>query len=126
MGKKLPTSFFSYLKYLYFEFATKLNRSYWFESVKITDLDYPFNSSRYKSFERKTASFFPSFFRPNHITFLRILISFILVVSADDLSYFSVFSLTVFAGLTDFIDGVLARSRNQKTRIGVLLDPLAD
>ena len=37
-------------------------------------------------------------------------------------------ALTVFvvAGLTDAVDGCLARWRNQRTKLGELLDPMAD
>ena len=34
--------------------------------------------------------------------------------------------IAVLAGLTDILDGHLARSRGQVTRIGTMLDPLAD
>lgn len=36
------------------------------------------------------------------------------------------FVLLVVAGLTDWLDGYLARRLNQRSRVGVLLDPLAD
>ena len=36
------------------------------------------------------------------------------------------FVLFVFAAISDFADGVLARSRKQETTLGKLLDPLAD
>jgi cardiolipin synthase len=36
------------------------------------------------------------------------------------------FAVVVLAGLTDILDGYLARSRGQITQLGVMLDPLAD
>ena len=36
------------------------------------------------------------------------------------------FILFVFAAVSDYADGVLARSRKQETNLGRLLDPLAD
>jgi len=36
------------------------------------------------------------------------------------------FVLFVVAAITDYVDGRLARSRNQQSRLGAMLDPLAD
>jgi cardiolipin synthase len=36
------------------------------------------------------------------------------------------FLIMVIAGLTDILDGYLARTRGQVTQVGVMLDPLAD
>ncbi len=36
------------------------------------------------------------------------------------------FIILLLAGLTDIIDGRMARSRGQVTQVGVMLDPLAD
>lgn len=46
----------------------------------------------------------------------------ILVAEADALA----FLLLVVAGATDWLDGYLARRLNQQSRLGALLDPLAD
>lgn len=35
-------------------------------------------------------------------------------------------AVVLFAGLTDFLDGYIARKSNQRTRLGATLDPLAD
>ena len=72
---------------------------------------------------------------PNALTLLRIFIVPILVVVL--LTPFSenwfglprhIFGVALFLGaaLTDYLDGHLARSRNQVTRLGQLLDPIAD
>lgn len=72
---------------------------------------------------------------PNGLTLLRIFIVPILVVVL--LTPFSenwfglprhILGVTLFLGaaLTDFLDGHFARSRNQVTRLGQLLDPIAD
>jgi CDP-diacylglycerol---glycerol-3-phosphate 3-phosphatidyltransferase len=71
---------------------------------------------------------------PNALTLLRIFIVPILVV--DLLTPFSesfgvprhIFGVVLFLGaaLTDYLDGHFARSRKQVTRLGQLLDPIAD
>ena len=72
---------------------------------------------------------------PNSLTLLRIFIVPLLVVVL--LTPFSenwfglprhVFGVALFlaAALTDYLDGHLARSRKQVTRLGQLLDPIAD
>jgi len=70
--------------------------------------------------------FIPSFIRPNHITLLRLfLIPFVIWLLLAG-SYGWGLLLFLFAALTDAIDGALARSRNQITNTGKLIDPLAD
>jgi CDP-diacylglycerol--glycerol-3-phosphate 3-phosphatidyltransferase len=71
---------------------------------------------------------------PNSLTLLRIFIVPLLAVVL--LTPFSekfglprhIFGVALFLGaaLTDFLDGHFARSRNQVTRLGQLLDPIAD
>jgi CDP-diacylglycerol--glycerol-3-phosphate 3-phosphatidyltransferase len=71
---------------------------------------------------------------PNSLTLLRIFIVPLLVVVL--LTPFSesfgvprhILGVTIFLGaaLTDYFDGKIARSRQQVTRLGQLLDPLAD
>lgn len=72
---------------------------------------------------------------PNALTLLRIFIVPILVVvllTPFSESWFGLprhilgVALFLAAALTDFLDGHFARSRNQVTRLGQLLDPIAD
>lgn len=72
---------------------------------------------------------------PNGLTLLRIFIVPILVVvllTPFSENWFGVprhilgVGLFLGAALTDYLDGHLARSRNQVTRLGQLLDPIAD
>ncbi len=64
---------------------------------------------------------------PNILSFLRLLgvplfLWLILVPQAD----WWAFAVLAFAGVSDYLDGYLARRWHQITRIGQLLDPLAD
>jgi len=64
--------------------------------------------------------------RPNHLTVARlILIPVVLVLLYYDHRWWAlgVFAVAV---CTDFIDGALARTRDQITQLGTFIDPLAD
>jgi len=66
---------------------------------------------------------------PNALTVLRIFLVPLLVVVLLTRTRISVgLGAAIFgvAVLTDYLDGYLARRRNQVTRLGMLLDPLAD
>ena len=63
---------------------------------------------------------------PNQITFLRLgFLPFFLILIAYDHYRWALLVLVV-AGLSDGIDGVLARSLNQRSALGAYLDPIAD
>ncbi len=62
---------------------------------------------------------------PNFLTMCRFaLIPVYLLIFAYDIQL--AFIILVIAGVTDILDGYLARSRGQVTQIGGMLDPLAD
>lgn len=63
---------------------------------------------------------------PNAICFLRILLVVPFVGALFAGSYVTALVLIVVAGLSDGIDGFLARSFDWRTRLGSLLDPAAD
>jgi CDP-diacylglycerol---glycerol-3-phosphate 3-phosphatidyltransferase len=66
---------------------------------------------------------------PNMLTVLRIMLVPVLVVALlGDTREGDVLAAVVFAlaSLTDFVDGYLARSRQDVTTFGKLMDPLAD
>jgi cardiolipin synthase len=63
---------------------------------------------------------------PNIITFLRIALVpvFLLLLIYDN--YGMALGVFVVAGMTDAVDGAIARMMNQKTELGMFLDPIAD
>ena len=66
---------------------------------------------------------------PNALTLLRIfLVPFLVVVLLTKFTGREYVGLSIFlvAAITDFLDGWLARRRHQTTRLGALLDPIAD
>jgi cardiolipin synthase len=63
---------------------------------------------------------------PNLLTLLRLLFIPFIVITILDENYRWALGLFMFAGLSDCLDGILARLLNQKTTLGTLLDPIAD
>jgi cardiolipin synthase len=63
---------------------------------------------------------------PNQLTFLRLCIIPFIVLAVLDRHYQTAFTLFVIAGVTDGLDGLLARVLHQRTRLGQYLDPVAD
>lgn len=66
---------------------------------------------------------------PNALTLFRIfLVPFLVVVLLTKFTGREFVGLTIFlvAAITDYFDGWIARRRNQTTRLGALLDPIAD
>jgi len=69
---------------------------------------------------------FPHWIRPNHLTILRfILTPVVLVLLYYDLRWWAL-GVFVIAISTDFIDGAMARTRDQITPVGIVIDPIAD
>lgn len=63
---------------------------------------------------------------PNQLTLLRLCIIPFIVLAVFDQSYRVAFGLFILAGLTDGLDGLLARALKQRTALGQYLDPMAD
>lgn len=63
---------------------------------------------------------------PNQLTFLRLCLVPFLLLAILDGHYGVAFTLFVIAGISDGLDGLLARWLQQSTRLGQILDPVAD
>ncbi len=63
---------------------------------------------------------------PNLLTILRVLLTPLLIIFLIDRRFDLAFAVFVMAGISDGLDGFLARLLKQKTRLGAILDPLAD
>ena len=65
---------------------------------------------------------------PNHLTYLRMLlcIPFVGAFYFGETGRTVAFWLFLTAGITDFLDGWLARRTNSESTLGALLDPIAD
>ncbi len=63
---------------------------------------------------------------PNQLTFLRLGFLPFFIISIHYRRYGVALAILIVAGMTDMLDGLLARSLNQKTALGAYLDPIAD
>lgn len=63
---------------------------------------------------------------PNTLTLLRIAAIPAIVIALDYDQFASAFLLFVAAGITDGLDGAIARTMNTRTDLGAYMDPLAD
>jgi cardiolipin synthase len=63
---------------------------------------------------------------PNLLTLMRLFIIPFLVIEILDGNYRWAFGLFILAGISDALDGLLARLLSQKTTLGQYLDPIAD
>jgi len=96
--------------------------------LRTRECDYPFQSERYMAFERNFVSIFSKlrFIEPNHITYFRFLLCVFTLMFYRELAYLQILAIAALGGFSDFLDGALARSTNRITRLGIILDPLAD
>ena len=63
---------------------------------------------------------------PNLITLFRIIITPLFIIFLIQGNYRKAFLVFVLAGVSDLADGLIARTWQQKSRLGSYLDPLAD
>jgi CDP-diacylglycerol--glycerol-3-phosphate 3-phosphatidyltransferase len=76
--------------------------------------------------DRLFLRYIPRSITPNQVTLIRFLlipvVSLLLIIGKFDLALL----VFIFAASTDFIDGAMARTRNQITDTGKVIDPIAD
>lgn len=63
---------------------------------------------------------------PNELTFLRLAFLPFFIIAIQYENYVGALGVLVAAGLSDALDGLLARKLNQRTALGAYLDPIAD
>ena len=63
---------------------------------------------------------------PNLLTILRVLLTPLLVILLLEERLSEALVVFIVAGVTDGLDGLIARLYKQKSRLGAILDPLAD
>ncbi len=63
---------------------------------------------------------------PNQLTFLRLCLVPFLLMAVLDGHWRTAFALLAVAGISDALDGLLARVLRQRTTLGMYLDPVAD
>ena len=63
---------------------------------------------------------------PNILTFTRILLIIPFSISLLSENYIKACEILIFSGITDFLDGFFARILHQQTKLGEILDPIAD
>ena len=77
--------------------------------------------------ERAGNALIPGTVHPNHLTYIRIIaIPILILLNYYKAQFTWMFIVILIALLTDFFDGLTARNRNQITRLGTVLDPMAD
>ncbi len=63
---------------------------------------------------------------PNILTLLRLIFIPFIIIAVQQREYAWALGIFIFAGITDGLDGLLARLMKQKTTLGQYLDPIAD
>lgn len=76
--------------------------------------------------DRVFLRFIPKEVKPNHITIIRFLLIPIVFFLLQTDKFGLALVVFIIAASTDFIDGAMARTRNQITDIGKIIDPIAD
>jgi len=77
-------------------------------------------------FARIIAPLIPRAVKPNHITVFRLFLTPVMLILLMRERYEVGVPLFLFAALTDWFDGSLARTRRQVTEWGIIYDPVVD
>lgn len=87
-----------------------------------------FEETSIKKFFRKISNFknWNVMNVPNVITLLRFFLIVPFFKNILKENYFKASEILIFSGITDFLDGFLARIMRQQTKFGEILDPIAD
>ena len=80
----------------------------------------------YDRFVKYPLPIVPERLKPNHLTFIRLVFSPILIILLGGGEYILGLILFIILALTDILDGSLARLRDQITDWGKVWDPIAD
>jgi CDP-diacylglycerol--glycerol-3-phosphate 3-phosphatidyltransferase len=80
----------------------------------------------YDRFVKYLLPIVPERLKPNHLTFIRLVFSPILIILLGGGEYILGLILFIILALTDILDGSLARLRDQITDWGKVWDPIAD
>lgn len=70
--------------------------------------------------------FLPRGLKPNHLTFLRLVLVVPLIVLLALGFFWQSLVLFLFLSLLDLVDGAMARTRDERSDLGKVLDPVAD
>jgi CDP-diacylglycerol--glycerol-3-phosphate 3-phosphatidyltransferase len=70
--------------------------------------------------------FIPYSVKPNHVTVVRFILVPIIYLLLRSGMFDVGLVVFIIAACTDFIDGAMARTRNQITNVGKIIDPIAD
>ena len=63
---------------------------------------------------------------PNLITSIRLILTIPLIIFLETNNTLFVWIIIILGGITDYLDGYIAKKFELKTKIGAILDPLAD
>lgn len=63
---------------------------------------------------------------PNFLSFFRLFLIYPFILSFLNENYIKASKILIISGMTDLLDGFLARVLNQRTKFGEILDPIAD
>ncbi len=83
-------------------------------------------SSSDRLIDRKILRYIPPTVRPNTVTVVRFVLTPILVLLYVGGLIWAAVLVFIVAASTDFIDGAMARTRDQITPLGTVIDPVAD